>query len=130
MRFCQAAYAMRVFVIVQLSVQFHEPRSSSHQLNCPPWPRVIGIVSPHPFSIDKRASGGQSPDGCVLRDHASGAELHAVGLPQLLTIVATGGGLLAGWTNLNCCGKTLERIVDGQVHFLVEDATASDDCFC
>jgi hypothetical protein len=65
-----------------------------------------------------------------LRDQASGAELHAVGLPQLLTTVATDSSPVVEWTNLNCCGKTLERVVDGQVHFLVEDATASDDRLC
>jgi hypothetical protein len=48
----------------------------------------------------------------------------------LLPTVATDGSLVVEWTNLNCYGKTLERIVDGQVHFLVEDATASDDRFC
>lgn len=78
--FCQAAYAMHDFIVVQFSAQIKKPRSWSLHLNCPPWPRVVGVIGPHTLSIDERAPSGESPDGSVLRDHASVAELHAVGL--------------------------------------------------
>ena len=127
---CHGGYAIREFILVQLSAHSNKPRSWSHHPHCPSWPWVVGVVRPHPFGLDKRATSGESPDGCVLRDQASVAELPAISLPWLSTVVATDRSQLVERTNLDCGGKTLERVVDWQVHFLVEDATASNDCFC